>query len=302
MNRQEKRMKQYICIDIGGTAIKYGVVQSGEIPEIIQTDSCKTPENGTKILRKVFDIIEGLKRNCGQTEAVCISSAEIVNSEEGCILEANDDLIPGYTGTKIADRVKEKFGIPCFVENDVNCAAMAEYYAGAAKGYHSMLMLTIGTGIGGAFIAGGKLLKGHTYSACEVGYMNMEEGTFEEIAATSALVARTAKRLHKTADAISGKWIFEQAQDGNEVCIEEIDRMCDILAKGISNICYVLNPEIVLLGGGISAQTDWLKPRIEMGMEKYLIPVIRKKTKLDFAKFKNQAGMIGAYYAAGFIG
>ena len=295
-------MKQYICIDIGGTAIKYGVVQSGEIPEIIQTDSCKTPENGTKILRKVFDIIEGLKRNCGQTEAVCISSAGIVNSEEGCILEANDDLIPGYTGTKIADRVKEKFGIPCFVENDVNCAAMAEYYAGAAKGYQSMLMLTIGTGIGGAFIAGGKLLKGHTYSACEVGYMNMEEGTFEEIAATSALVARTAKRLHKTADAISGKWIFEQAQDGNEVCIEEIDRMCDILAKGISNICYVLNPEIVLLGGGISAQTDWLKPRIEMGMEKYLIPVIRKKTKLDFAKFKNQAGMIGAYYAAGFIG
>ena len=295
-------MKQYICIDIGGTAIKYGVVQSGEIPEIIRTDSCKTPENGTKILQKVFDIIEGLKRNCGQTEAVCISSAGIVNSEEGCILEANDDLIPGYTGTKIADRVKEKFGIPCFVENDVNCAAMAEYYAGAAKGYHSMLMLTIGTGIGGAFIASGKLLKGHTYSACEVGYMNMEEGTFEEIAATSALVARTAKRLHKTADAISGKWIFEQAQDGNEVCIEEIDRMCDILAKGISNICYVLNPEIVLLGGGISAQTDWLKPRIEMGMEKYLIPVIRKKTKLDFAKFKNQAGMIGAYYAAGFIG
>lgn len=295
-------MKHYICIDIGGTAIKYGVVQSGEIPEIIQTDSCKTPENGTKILQKVFDIIEDLKRKYGQAEAVCISSAGIVNSEEGCILEANDDLIPGYTGTKIADHVKEKFGLPCFVENDVNCAAMAEYYAGAAKGYHSMLMLTIGTGIGGAFIADGKLLKGHTYSACEVGYMNMEEGTFEEIAATSALVARTAKRLRKTTDEISGKWIFEQAQDGNEVCIEEIDRMCDVLAKGISNICYVLNPEIVLLGGGISAQTDWLKPRIEMGMEKYLIPVIRKKTKLDFAKFKNQAGMIGAYYASGFIG
>lgn len=295
-------MKQYICIDIGGTAIKYGVVQSGEIPEVIRNDSCKTPENGTKILQKVFDIIEDLKRKYGQAEAVCISSAGIVNSEEGCILEANDDLIPGYTGIKIADRVKEKFGLPCFVENDVNCAAMAEYYAGAAKGYHSMLMLTIGTGIGGAFIADGKLLKGHTYSACEVGYMNMEEGTFEEIAATSALVARTAKRLRKTTDEISGKWIFEQAQDGNEVCIEEIDRMCDILAKEISNICYVLNPEIVLLGGGISAQTDWLKPRIEMGMEKYLIPVIRKKTKLDFAKFKNQAGMIGAYYASGFIG
>lgn len=97
-----------------------------------------------------------------------------------------------------------------------------------------MLMLTVGTGIGGAFLERGKLLKGHTYSACEVGYMHMDGSSFEELAATSVLVKRTAKRLSKSCLEISGKWIFEQAQSGNKVCIEEIDRMCDILAKGIA--------------------------------------------------------------------
>lgn len=127
----------------------------------------------------------------------------------------------------------------------------------------------------------------------------MDGSSFEELAATSVLVKRTAKRLSKNCLEISGKWIFEQAQSGNEVCIEEIDRMCDLLAKGIANLCYVLNPEIVVIGGGISAQEDYLRPRIENGLERYLIPEIRKKTKLGFAKFGNHAGMLGACCAAG---
>ena len=100
---------------------------------------------------------------------------------------------------------------------------------------------------------------------------------------------------------ISGKWIFEQAQSGNKVCIEEIDRMCDILAKGIANLCYVLNPEIVVIGGGISAQENYLRPSIEKGLDRYLIPEVRRKTKLGFAKFGNHAGMLGACCAAGIL-
>lgn len=173
----------------------------------------------------------------------------------------------------------KQFGLPCHVENDVNCAGMAEYAAGAAKGSSSMLMLTIGTGIGGAFIWDGKLWKGYGNSACEVGRMELGTGSFEELAATSALVLNTAKRLGKVPEEISGKWIFEQAQAGNEVCIQEIDRMCDALALGIANLCYVLNPEIVVLGGGISAQREWLLPRLKKGLERYLIPSILEQTR-----------------------
>ena len=184
-------------------------------------------------------------------------------------------MIPGYTGTRISDRILKQFGLPCYVENDVNCAGIAEYVAGVAKGSSSMLMLTVGTGIGGAFIWDGKLWKGHGNSACEVGRMELGNGSFEELAATSALVLKTAKQLGKKPAEISGKWIFEQAQAGNKVCIREIDRMCDVLALGIANLCYVLNPEIVVLGGGISAQKEWLLPRLEKGLERYLIATIR---------------------------
>ena len=249
----------------------------------------------------VLERISEYLSTAANPEAVCVSSAGIIDSDRGVVAEANENLIPGYTGMNISEKVRERFEIPCYVENDVNCAAMAEAYQGVGRGHSSMLMLTVGTGIGGAFLERGKLLKGHTYSACEVGYMHMDGSSFEELAATSVLVKRTAKRLSKSCLEISGKWIFEQAQSGNKVCIEEIDRMCDILAKGIANLCYVLNPEIVVIGGGISAQENYLRPRIKKGLDRYLIPEVRRKTKLGFAKFGNHAGMLGACCAAGIL-
>lgn len=294
-----EKSRKIICIDIGGTAIKSGIMD--ENLKFLKTDSMDTPRGGSRIMDAVLERISEYLTVVLNPEAVCISSAGIIDSDRGIVTEANESLIPGYTGMDIAGRVKERFRIPCYVENDVNCAAMAEAYQGAARGYSSVLMLTIGTGIGGAFLEKGRLLKGHTYSACEVGYMHMDGSSFEELAATSVLAKRTAKRLSKNCFEISGKWIFEQAQGGNEICIEEIDRMCDILAKGIANLCYVLNPEIVVIGGGISAQEDYLRPRIEGGLDRYLIPEIRRKTKLGFAKFGNQAGMLGACCAAGVL-
>ncbi len=289
----------FICIDIGGTAVKHGVMDEGL--GFQQSGADETPKGGDAILELICTRISGYLSLGKEIKAVCVSCAGIIDSDAGMVLEANEDLMPDFTGTRIAARVKEKFGLPCFVENDVNCAAMAEYFAGSAKGYRSCLMLTVGTGIGGAFLADGKLWKGHTYSACEVGYLHMEGGSFEELAATSALTVRTAKRLPVDPASISGKWIFEQAQKGNRICIEEIDRMCDILAKGISNLCYVLNPEVIVIGGGISAQKEWLEPRLEAGLDRYLIPAIRKNTRLAFAGFLNYAGMIGACYASGML-
>ena len=294
---ENKRGRKIICIDIGGTAIKSGIMDENR--NFLRTDVMDTPRGGDGIMDAVLGRISEYFGIAVNPEAVCVSSAGIIDSDRGIVTEANESLIPGYTGMDIAGKVRERFRIPCYVENDVNCAAMAEAYQGVGKDFSSMLMLTIGTGIGGAFLEKGKLLKGHTYSACEVGYMHMDGSSFEELAATSVLVKRTAKRLSKNCFEISGKWIFEQAQSGNEVCIEEIDRMCDLLAKGIANLCYVLNPEIVVIGGGISAQEDYLRPRIENGLERYLIPEIRKKTKLGFAKFGNHAGMLGACCAAG---
>ena len=93
----------------------------------------------------------------------------------------------------------------------------------------------------------------------------------------------------------TGLHIFEAAREGDPICISEIDRMCDILGKGIANICYVLNPEVVVLGGGVMAQKEYLYPRIRSALDRYLIRSIAQETELTMAQQGNDAGMIGAY-------
>ena len=126
--------------------------------------------------------------------------------------------------------------------------------------------------------------------------MHLPGGQFQDIGASSILVKNVAAAKNLPADSINGKYVFEQAKAGDPDCLKAIDEMADILGMGIANICYVLNPEIVVLGGGIMAQKEFLYNRIRSAMDRYLIPFLATKTKLAFAQNQNQAGMLGAYF------
>ena len=287
-------MKFYVSIDIGGTSIKHGIldenikfITSGEI-------ATEAQKGGKNILEKVINIVSEYKKEY-TLSGICISTAGMVDCEKGEIIHASD-LIPNYTGTQIKKTLEDIFSIPCEVENDVNCAGLAEYFSGSAKGSSISLCLTIGTGIGGSIIINDKVFHGFSGSACEVGYMNMFKSKFEDLGATSILVKKVAKLKNCSENHIDGKLIFEMAKNNDEDCIKAIDEMVDILGMGIANICYVINPEVVVLGGGIMAQKDYLYDKIRLSLDKYLIPTISSKTKLEFAKNQNKAGMIGAYY------
>lgn len=287
-------MKQYICVDIGGTEIKHGVVsEQGEI--LVQG---KTPteawKGGKNLLEKAAGIVRDYKE---QWEAVgiCVSTAGMVDVEKGEIFYAAP-LIPEYAGTKIKERMEQEFALPCEVENDVNCAGLSEAVSGAGKGCGVVLCLTIGTGIGGCIVIDGKVYHGFSNSACEVGYMHLADGDFQGLGAASILVKKVAKRKGEPEQEWNGIRIFELAKGGDETCIQAIDEMCDILGMGIANICYVMNPEMVVLGGGIMAQEEYLKPRIEAALDKYLVSGIRDKTRISMAKHQNSAGMLGAFY------
>lgn len=287
-------MKEYVSIDIGGTAIKYGVIRDdGEILCRCEkkTEACK---GGPSILEKTVDIVGKLIRTydiCG----ICISTAGMVDTEKGEIFYSAP-LIPDYAGTKFKETMEKTFGIPCEVENDVNCAGLAEYMSGASMGSSVALMLTVGTGIGGCIIINGKVYHGFSNSACEVGYMHMDGSDFQTLGAASILSKKVAGWNQETEEIWNGYHIFEEAKKGDELCNRAIDEMTDILGKGIANICYVINPEIVVLGGGIMAQEAFLRDRIEEALEKYLISDIAKNTRIEFAKHKNDAGMLGAFY------
>ncbi|ALS18106.1 ROK family protein [Clostridium butyricum] len=287
-------MKFYVSIDIGGTSIKHGIldenikfITSGEI-------ATEAQKGGKNILEKVINIVSEYKKEY-TLSGICISTAGMVDCEKGEIIHASD-LIPNYTGTQIKKTLEDIFSIPCEVENDVNCAGLAEYFSGSAKGSSISLCLTIGTGIGGSIIINDRVFHGFSGSACEVGYMNMFKGKFEDLGATSILVKKVAKLKNCSENHIDGKLIFEMAKNNDEDCIKAIDEMVDVLGMGIANICYVINPEVVVLGGGIMAQKDYLYDKIRLSLDKYLIPTISSKTKLEFAKNQNKTGMLGAYY------
>lgn len=286
-------MKEYICIDIGGTSIKHGIIR--EDASFAETGELPTEARlgGPSIMEKAKNIVKDYLKDY-HPRGICISTAGMVDCSRGLITYASP-LIPDYTGTPVKQLMEEAFSLPCEVENDVNCAGLAEDAFGASRGTSISVCLTIGTGIGGSIILNHKVFHGFSGSGCEVGYMHLPGGAFQDQGASSILVKKVAEQKGCDVQSLDGRKIFQAAKEGDPVCIRAIDEMTDILGMGIANICYVLNPEIVVLGGGIMAQKEYLYPRISAALDRFLLPSVRKHTRLAFAQNQNQAGMLGAF-------
>lgn len=291
-------MKQYVSIDIGGTAIKYGIIDENGI--IIEHHECPTEAHlgGNHILEKAVSIVAECN-NQYELSGICISTAGMVDIEKGEIFYAAP-LIPDYAGTQFKSTMETTFGLPCEVENDVNCAGLAEAKCGAAQDSKVALCLTIGTGIGGCILIDGNVFHGASGSACEVGYMHMDDSDFQTLGATSILCRRVEEQKAAVDTKAKGSWngkkIFEMAKAGDVICIEAIDEMVNTLGKGIANICYVLNPDTIVLGGGVMAQKEYLLPRLEEKVKTYLVSSMERVTTVKTAQNGNQAGMLGAFY------
>ena len=293
-------MMYYICIDIGGTSIKYGVLsEKGEI-FIDGTVSTKVTEKENFILSDVKKLVRNILdeyRNY-EIKGICVSTAGVVNPEKGEIAYAGPT-IPKYTGTKIKEELEKEFSISCEVENDVNCAGLGEYWRGAGKGSKSMVCLTIGTGIGGSVILDGKLLNGIGYTAGEIGYMDVNGNYIQNIASSKYLVEKVQKEKVERegiTDTITGVDIFELAKRGDEICIAGIDEIISNLAVGVRNIIYLLNPEVIVIGGGITAQKEYLEEKIRKEVNDGMISDMFRKTRIELAQQGNQAGLLGALY------
>lgn len=291
-------MRYYATVDIGGTAIKYGILrEDGRFVLKRETPTLAMQRRGPGIVRCVEDCIAEAMHEY-PAAGIAVSTAGMVDPERGEIFHSAP-LIPDWTGTKLKAQLEENFRLPCEVENDVNCAGLAESRSGAGKGKRICLCLTIGTGIGGCLVLDHKVYHGAGNSALEVGYLKLPGGDFQDLASTKALVEkveRVQREKQLSQNALNGRIIFERAKDGDEICIRAINEMAETLGLGIANLCYVLNPDAVILGGGIMAQEAYLKPRIEEALSRYLLPAAAAHTELLFAAYRNEAGMLGAYY------
>lgn len=291
----------YICLDIGGTSIKYGLLNIDG--EILVSGSVPTRiiKNQNSILLDVKRIINNIQEEYGviySIKAICVSTAGVVDPVNGKVIYSGPT-IPFYSGTEIKKEIEESFKLPCVVENDVNCAGLGEYWMGAGINSKSMVCLTIGTGIGGSIIIDGKLFNGFNNTAGEIGYMDVYGKYIQDIASAKFLVNRVKekkKSLEGIECQLTGIEIFELAKNKDKICIDAIDELIKNLSIGIRNIIYLLNPEVIVIGGGITVQKEYLEEKIRIEVNKGMISDNFGMTKIELAKQQNQAGILGALY------
>lgn len=286
-------MQKILCLDVGGTSIKSAIYQTdGKLLETFE--SVATNASEIKLGETILKVVkERLALNSG-VSGIAIASAGVIDSDAGKVIYSGYT-IPNYTETEIKKTVESLTGLPCEVENDANCAGLAEMWQGAGQDYQSGVCLTVGTGVGGAVIINGQLVKGRGFTAGEVGYMPVNGQNFQDVASTTSLIARVNQlSLEKAYQ--SGEEIFKAAKEGNRECVQGIDELITNLATGISIIMYLLNPDVIVLGGGIMAQKDYLHDKLMKRVSETIIDRQFATSAIVFAEHQNNAGMVGALY------
>lgn len=280
-------------IDIGGTQIKYGVMDEAlqSLIPIGKLDT-QTDKKAFSMLTRLEVVIENIMKE-HTIEGLAISTAGTVNPVTGEIVYANKN-IPNYKGTQLKKTLETRYKVPCEVENDVNCALLGEIYFGQTGAVDNALMITIGTGVGGALYLNQRIYHGHSFSAGEIGYSSLNQKNIETRISTTALVKRVQNEFPDAS--VNGHWIFEQAKSNNRLINTIIDEYLDELCQIIINFVSLLNPEVVILGGGIMEQKEFLSDKLHGKFSKYPNDYVFQRTQLKFASLGNQAGMLGAYY------
>ena len=302
-----------IGIDLGGTNIAVGVVNDRY--EIVARRSVPTGAErpAEEVIRDMGDAVEEALRQAGLTAVDCASmgvgSPGACDPQTGVVKRAYN---LNWFDVPVCRMLHQRFGIPVRLGNDANCAALAEVVAGAAVGCQDMVLITLGTGVGSGIISRGKILSGLRGGAGEAGHMLLvldgepctcgRRGCWEAYSSATALIrqARQAAAEHPEsllagAEEITGKTVFDAADRGDETANAVVDRFCDYLGAGVTNIVNALAPEVILIGGGISRQGERLLAPVRRYVERNCfggkdgaVPVIAP------AKLGNEAGIIGA--------
>jgi len=305
-----------IGIDIGGTTIIGGIVdQRGKIIMKKSTPTLPKRENGL-IIADIIALCKSLvsDKSISATDigTIGIGSPGTINPKSGTVINAAN---LGFINVPLGDMLKAELAHPIHIDNDANCAALGESLFGAAKGSANSVTVTLGTGIGGGIVTDGSIYSGSFFGAGEVGHHIIcadgepcgcgMKGCWEAYASASALIRDTEKVAgnnphslinHITnADMrkITAKTAFDAASMGDNAAKVVVERYIDYLCIGLTNIVNILQPEIIVIGGGISGQGNELIDMVENRMNKYM-SLSDIKTKFVLAELGNDAGIIGA--------
>ena len=306
----------YLGVDLGGTNIAVGIVnETGYLMRKLSV-----PTNAERGCEAVLEDIAGLCLqilhvhgiDLNEIHSIGIGSPGTVDNNKGFIVYANNIK---FKNTPIRKIIQKYIDLPVFLTNDANAAAFAEHCSGAAKGYTNSITITLGTGIGGGIIIGGRILSGSFEGGGEVGHhvivLNGEQctcgrkGCWEVYASATGLIRHTKiaaarhpessilKFVNGNLNAINAKVAFDAAKSGDITAQAVINNYLIYIAEGVINLINIFQPEIIVFGGGISAQGDTILEPINAIVSERIYGG-DMKTKLSIAQLGNDAGIIGS--------
>ncbi len=293
-------MKQFIALDIGGTALKYGIVnEDGSILESLE-HSVNFDNYETPIIQTIINVLDRYQSDYTKFSGIAVSATGQIDSKLGKVIGVGGN-IKNYLNTNIKETLENRYKIRCEVLNDANAVAAAEKWIGAAKNCRNVIAITIGTGVGGGIYVDNQLLLGQRGIAGEIGHFSIHShgvkcscgnvGCFEKYASMRALVEKVNTALNVE---YNGKIIFENIHD---VTVSKIvDEWITDIAKGIVSLVHIFNPEMIVIGGGVSKQEKLFVEPLRKKIQNIAMPRFSENLEIVGAKLENGAGMVGAVY------
>jgi len=312
--------KKVIGIDLGGTSVKLAILtEEGEVQQkwSIPTNSS---EEGKHI---VPDIIASIQHHLDLYQltsedfsAIGMGSPGVADRSEGTVIGAFN--LNWKTLQPVRETIEKAIGIPFFIDNDANVAALGEKWRGAGGDNGDVVFITLGTGVGGGIIAEGKLIHGTAESAGEIGHMKVDphgfdctcggQGCLETVASATGVVKLARKHAEAYAgdsrlkfmiddgQEITSKIVFDLAKEEDALALIVVDRFAYFLGLACSHIGNLLNPAYIIVGGGVSAAGEFLLEQVRKYFLDFSFPNVKKTTHLKLAELGNDAGIIGACY------
>jgi glucokinase len=311
-------VKKLIGIDLGGTTVKFAILTlEGEIQQkwSIQTNV----ENKGKYI--VPDIIESVKHRLSLYGLTANDFLGIGMGSPGSVDRVKGTVIGAYnlnwsTMQTVKEQIETAIGIPFFIDNDANVAALGERWKGAGENGDDVVFVTLGTGVGGGVIANGNLIHGKVGGAGEIGHIIVDtngyqctcgnRGCLETVASATGIVrlarnlseefsgASELKWLIDDGQEVTAKTVFDQAKRDDKFALIVLEKLNFYLGLACGNIANVLNPEFIVIGGGVSAAGDMLLTGVKQYYQNFAFPQVRASTKIKLAQLGNDAGVIGA--------
>lgn len=310
-------MDYYVGIDLGGTNTKIGLLNiEGDIlkSSIIKTLSS---EGVDKTMERIWSVIQELAKetdvNVENIKGIGMGIPGPVEEQSIVAFFAN---FPWGTNVNVKEKLEKITGIETKLDNDANIIALGEAKYGAAKGSKSSVTVALGTGIGGGIYVNGMLISGFKGAGGEVGHMKIvkdgrvcgcgQKGCFEAYASATGLIREAVSRLTVNKQnllytmiegniaGLEAKDIFDAAKEGDAFSLDLVDYEAEYLAMGIANILNIINPETIVLGGGVALAGDILLDPLRKKLEKYALPVTLEDLKIVQGILGNEAGIKGA--------